>query len=191
LKLHRSDPRCLTTMLQLATPVEFQLELQQLLSDDPELQSLTPKVLNALFQNWYEKGDRLGLAESLREHPGWENIAWRQLARIYAEYRDYRQAYETVMRHITPPALPQPEPDDTIESLATRFRAEGRNVDAGLMLAQAEAQQDKVDDALAILTTLSAVPSAPRAIHFLEAQLQARKGDWQKAWQALSQFIND
>jgi len=191
LELGRSDPRCLTTMLQLATPVEFQLELQQLLTRDPELQSLTPKVLNTLFQNWYEKGDRLGLAESLREHPGWENIAWRQLARIYAEYRDYRQAYETVMRHITPPALPQPEPDDTIESLATRFRAEGRNVDAGLMLAQAEAQQDKVDDALAILTTLPAVPSAPRAIHFLEAQLQARKGDWQKAWQALSQFIND
>jgi len=59
------------------------------------------------------------------------------------------------------------------------------------MLARAEAEHGEIDDALAILKTLSAKPKASRLVYYLQSELWARKGEWQKAWQALSQFIND
>jgi tetratricopeptide (TPR) repeat protein len=192
LELGRSDPRFLPTMLQVASPVEFRLELERLLSNDPELQSLTAKALKSLFQNWYQKGDRLGLAETLHEHPQWQKIAWVELARAYADNQDYRQAYETAARFCVRPQVPQIA-GQSIDSLVRRFEISKNIENDGLAVAIAQANAGELDNALATLKALSAMPDPPRSLYYIEAEILARKGEWQEAWEAITKYqsIND
>jgi tetratricopeptide (TPR) repeat protein len=187
-QLAQTNTKCFLIFLQNADPFEISIELERLLSEDSQLRSFTPAELKTLFSVWYARGDELALAETLRQHPEWQKIAWRELARVYAEHQDYRQAYETVARFSARPRLPDTDPGDSIESLARRFRISGNIENDGLRLALAEANVGEVDDALALLKALSAMPDAPRSLHFLEGDVWARKGEWQKAWQAISQY---
>ena len=189
--LAHSNKNCVMTFLGSAEPTEFEIELQRLLAEDPQLHSFTPADLQRLFRLWYERGDKLRLAETLHEHPDWQKIAWRDLAHVYADYQDYRQAYETVARYSARPQLPNTDPADSIESLARRFRISGNIENDGLPIALAQANAGDLDNALATLKVLSTMPGAPRSLHSVESEIWARKGEWQKAWQALSQFINN
>jgi Flp pilus assembly protein TadD len=127
------------------------------------------------------------LAEAVRAHERWEKIAWRELARVSADYQDYRPAYEKLRQHAGA-ALPDNSPNDTAESLAARFRATGDETD-GLLLARAQAANGDIDDALAVVALLSARPHASPLVHQVEAELWARKEDWAKAWQALWRYV--
>ena len=188
-ELGRENKNCLLVFFRSAGPVEFAVELERLLAQDPGLNSLDEKQKAALFSVWYQTGDKLALAQALREKPDWEKIGWRRLAQVYADYQDYRQAYETGARHITRPSMPEQDPKESVESLALRFKA-GGNPQDGLILALAQANRGQLDEALAVLNVLSSDPRAPRSVYFLESDLWARKGEWQKAWQALSRDIN-
>ena len=97
------NEKCLIEFLRVADETEFQLELQQLLADDENLRLFNDQDLKLLFAKWYEKGDKLWLAETLQEHPDWKKIAWPQLAHTYADYQDFRQAFETASQFLTPP----------------------------------------------------------------------------------------
>src|SRR4029077_4657711 len=121
-KLGENDRHCLLVFLSNADSVEFQIELQRVLADDALLQTFSTKELRALFHYWYEKGDKLGLAQTLQEHPDWEKIAWRDLARVYADYQDYRQAYDTIARFTPRPQIEEPKPRDSVQALAALFR---------------------------------------------------------------------
>jgi hypothetical protein len=186
--LAHSNKNCVMSFLGNAEPTEFAIELQRLLAENPQLHSFTPAELKTLFHIWYERGDKLSLAETLQQHPEWQRIAWRELARVYADYQDYRQAYDTVARFCARPRFPETDSHDSIESLARRFRISGNIENDGLRLALAEANHGEVDDALALLKALSAMPGAPRSLHFLEGDIWARKNEWQKAWQTISQY---
>ena len=165
--------------------------MDQLLSGDPQLHSFTPADLQRLFRLWYERDDKLRLAETLHEHPDWQKIAWHDLAHVYADYQDSRKAYETVARYSARPQLPNTDPADSIESLARRFGISGNIENDGLPIAVAQANAGDLDNALATLKVLATMPGAPRSLHFVESEIWARKGEWQKAWQALSQSIKD
>jgi len=186
-----SNKDCIMIFLQNASPAEFELEVAQLLFEDPELKSFAAAELKRIFRLWYEHGDRLTLAENLRQHPQWQKIAWHELARVYADYQDYRQAYDTVARFCDRPRLPETDPMASIESLAKRFRISGNIENDGMAVILAQANAGELDNALATLKALSAMPDPPRSLNYVEAELWARKGEWQKAWQALSQSVND
>ena len=94
------NEKCLIEFLRDADATEFQIELQQLLAEDGQLQLFNDEDLKLLFAKWYEKGDQLWLAQTLQEHPDWKKIAWPQLARAYANYEDYRQAFETAAQFL-------------------------------------------------------------------------------------------
>ena len=168
--------------------MEFEIELERLLSEDRELHSFTPQELGVIFSAWYEKGDKLWLAETLREHPDWEKIAWRQLVRIYADYQDYRQAYETAQRFVAAPELPKANSLEPLDKLATRFQINRTDLDDGLALYFAQLKEGQIDAALVTLRELIALRGSPKYLWYLEAQLWAQKGEWQKAWRALSRF---
>jgi tetratricopeptide (TPR) repeat protein len=172
--------------LQSATPAEFQIELNRIVGKDPDLGGLTPDQLKRLFELWYEKGEKLSLAETLRAHSEWQEIGWRQLARVYAEFQDYRQAYEIVKRFTPAPAIEIP-PNESVNSLASRFRVTNSDGDS-LALAAAEAKAGQIDDALAVLTVLESRPHPPPLVYYIEADLFTRKADWAKAWQALWKY---
>ena len=121
-------------------------------------------------------------------HPDWEKSGWRELAKIYADYQDFHQAYETLRRNTRVP-LPEMAPNESVNSLANRFRVSDGSETDGLLLARAEADQGQVDDALAVLNVLSRRPRSSPQVTYVEAELWARKSDWAKAWQAMWRYV--
>ncbi|HJT81285.1 MAG TPA: O-antigen ligase family protein [Chthoniobacterales bacterium] len=186
-ELGMSNKRCVLIFLSNATPAEFQFELSRILTENPELRDFEPAELKRLFQLWYEKGEKLSLAETLRSHPKWESIAWYQLARVYADYQDYRPAYEKLREHAGA-TLPDVPPNEPVETLATRFRLDGNEND-GLKLARAQAARGEIDDALAVITVLTSRSRPSPFVHYVEAGLWARKENWSKAWQAMWKYV--
>jgi len=152
------------------------------------MRSLDRKQLLVLFTSWYQRGDKLHLAEFLQENPELQSLVWRQLAHIYADYQDYRQAFETVQRFATPPVIPQKQSSAPLASLETRFKLTPTDVDAGIALYFAQLREGKSDDAFATLQIIAPLPASPKYVFYLEAQTWAEKGEWAKAWKALQQF---
>ena len=186
-ELGRDDNNCVLAYLQLSSPAEFQMEVAGLLAQNADLKGFTAPQLERLFKTWYEKGDKLRLAETLRGHLLWEKIAWRQLARAFADYQDYRQAFETVARFSTPPVLPKIDPTQ-IPLLAARLRVNRDVGNDGLQLATAQFQSGALEDALRTIQIASTAPRAPLALHYMAAQIWASKGDWPKAWQSIAKY---
>jgi O-antigen ligase len=182
--LGRSNRDLLMIYLANARPVEFAMEADELLSEDPQLRSLSQSQLGTLFTAWYQKGDKLALAELLRNNPKWQQSQWRLLARIYADYQDYRQAYETARKFDPLPEIPEQNSNEPLAMAATRFQANRTDVASGLALYIAQLREGQTDAALVTLQKLIALPGSPKYLSYLEAQLWAQHGDWQKAWQA-------
>jgi len=201
-ELADGNKKCLLVFLQNAEPFEFQIELRQLLAEDQSrndrssrnrsgLQSFTPDELKTLFTFWYKKGDKLWLAQTLQEHPEWKKIAWPQLARVYSDYEDYRQAFE-----IADQFLPQKDntesssPTESPLELALRFRNNPADPGAGEALARALAREGKIDGALLTLRAVRALPGSPKYLPALEARLWAKKQDWKRAWNAVAPLVS-
>lgn len=190
-ELGRTNKKCLLVFLQNAAQFEFQIELQQLLADDPELRTFTQGELKALLTFWYKKGDKLWLAETLQQRPEWKKIAWRQLAHVYADYQDYRQAFETADQF-----LPQANvaasssPSESSVELALRFRSNPGDSGAGEALALALAREGKIDGALSTLRAMRDLPGRPEYLPALEARLWAKKQEWKRAWNAVAPLVS-
>jgi tetratricopeptide (TPR) repeat protein len=187
-KLGHVNPQCLPILLQNVDPVEFRIELDRLLADDPELKSLSSEQRKLLFAAWLHKGDQLALADALQRHPDWLTIGWQEFSEALANSGDYRPAYETVIRFIQPPRLPNVPPNDSPQILSMRFRATGNVGIDGLALVQSQITANDLDVALINLKNFSATTNAPPAVYFLESEVWAKKGDWSKAWQAIVKY---
>jgi hypothetical protein len=190
-QLGLSNRKCFFIFLQNAEPVETRIELERVFSQDPQLQTFNQAETKALFHSWYQRGDKLALAQTLQDHPEWQKIAWVELARAYADYQDYRPACETVMRFLAPPDLPEIDPRQSIEALATRFRVNRDSGNDGLVLATAQFKSGALDNALTTISIASTAKRAPRALHYIEAKIWANKQNWPKAWQAIAQYDDE
>jgi hypothetical protein len=186
-KLDRADPRYLPFFLASVNATEFELERERIFAEDPALTSFSPAEQELLFQTWYQKGDKLSLAETVRAHPEWEKIAWRQLALALADLQDYRQAYETVARHSSRPALPEIDPRQ-VPLLSARFQVTRDLGRDGLELALAQFKSATPESALHTIEIASAARGAPRELHYIAAQIWSAKGDWRKAWESIAKY---
>ena len=184
-QLGESNKECLLIFFGSADRIGFEIEIERLLSEDRQLRSFTPKELTVLFRTWYEKGDKLWLVQTLQAHPEWQKIAWRELARVYGDYQDYRQAYKTAQQFLQPPELPQAGSQEPLEGLRARFLVSRNDLGDGLALYFAQIREGQVDEALRTVRELSALPGSPKYLFFLEAQLWAQKELWKEAWEAL------
>lgn len=187
-QLGRENKQCLLIFFQSAGPVEFEVELDRLLSEDPELRTFDRNEKGVLFSAWYRTGDKLVLAQTLQERPEWKEIAWRELAHVYADYQDYRQACETVLQFAPTPELPQPKSQEPLETLKARFLLNRTDIGGGLTLYFAQMKEGQIDDALRTMRELTALPDSPKYLFYLEAQLWVQKKEWKNAWQALARF---
>ena len=186
-ELGAHDPRFVVNTLATADPVEFQLELDVLLTEDPDLQKLKEADLKRVFAIWLQQGDSLRLMEAMKAHPNWRQIGWQFMARAAANVQDYRQAYETAIQHVVPPTLPNLSAAD-IGPLSAQFQ-ESRDIGrTGLALASAQINAEDFDGAFRTLEIAASAPHPLPAIYFLQAQLRARQANWPKAWQALTQY---
>src|SRR6266404_5419831 len=120
-QLGESSKECLLIFFRSADRIDFEIAIERLLREDRQLGSFTPRELEEVFRVWYEKGDKLWLAQTLQEHPEWRKIGWRELARVYGDYQNYRQAYETAQQFVQAPELPQAGSQEPLEGLKARF----------------------------------------------------------------------
>jgi tetratricopeptide (TPR) repeat protein len=187
--LGRNNEKCLLFFFRYASPVEFRVELHRLLADDPELKSFDAAEKGTFFEAWFNHGNKLELAEVVREKPEWRAIAWKQLARAYAEYGDYQNACTTVREFASLPRVPEPPGRLTVADLELQARLHPTDMDTAAALCLAVAKEDRVEEALARLQALHEVKGYPDYLRNLEAQLCERKADWAKAWNALKPFV--
>jgi hypothetical protein len=186
--LIQGDNARLIVFLRNVPPFEFQLELALALSKNPELHSFSGAELAELFTAWYEKGDKIDLIRMLEAHSEWKKIAWRELARAYADHEDFRRAYETGCQFTSRPELPHPPTEEVLEKLKARFLLNRSDMDVGLSLYFAQTREGQTDSALETLRELTALPESPKYLFYLEAKLWGEKREWKKAWEALARF---
>jgi tetratricopeptide (TPR) repeat protein len=187
--LGRDNEKCLLFFFRYASPVEFRVELDRLLADDPELKTFDATEKLTFFEAWFNNGDKLELAESLRARADWRAIAWKQLALAYAEYGDYQNACATVRQFASIPPVPDPPPGLTMADLELQARLHSTDIDTAAALCLALAKEGRVEQALARLQALHGMKGFPDYLRNLEAKLWEGKAEWGKAWNALSPFV--
>ena len=187
--LGRDNKKCLLMFFGSASPVEFRVELDRMLADDPALKAFDAAEKLEFFKAWYRNGDKLELAEALRNKSEWRVIGWKQLARVYADYGDYQNACATVREFASIPLVPNPPARLSSANLELQARLHPTDIDIAAALCLVLAKEDRVEQALARLQALHEVKGYPDYLRNLEAKLWERKGEWGKAWNALKPFV--
>ena len=175
-------------LLQKADRLESDLEISALLTENPELDSFTPAQRKTLFDAWYQHGDRSQLTLALLEHPAWQEDGWPWLARNYADAKNHEAAWAVVRKFATRPALPQPAAEAPRNEIERKFFYHPEDFQNSLALCLAQKKSGETDAALATITALKKIPGCPAYASWIEAELWADKGGWEKAWQAWQRF---
>ena len=158
--------------------------LAQLLKNDPNLQSLSEPEKLALFDLWAERGDLEQLARNIQAHPDWMRYAWLGMAKYHANKKDFRQAYEWTQRFGEAVALPRISGNESLEQLQRRYVSNPDNYITGYALYLEQIQRGRTDDALVTARHFSERPNSPAYFRFLESECWAKKGNWERAWNA-------
>jgi tetratricopeptide (TPR) repeat protein len=174
----------LLLFLETSSKLEFELESEQLLSDDPELKSLSPRERSHFFQMWSEHRKLDDLAPVLFANPAWHAESWPYIARYHAEQGDFKKAYETVKESASMPNIPLIDSGESVPQLERAFYLKSKDLVNGLTLLHAQIREGKLDDAAATIGVLKEATSPPVYLFALEFDLQAKRQNWRKAWSA-------
>lgn len=186
-RLARSDADHYLRFLSLLGPDEFKAELDALFESDAELRGLSAEQRKRLFDLW-RKRDAASLAAKLEANPSWSDVGWLPLAQSLATRRQFEAAYSMAITNVVEPSLPKETREGNVEELE-RIMTAGDDLVTGYALYVNYMRDGREGDALKVLRRLSKGPEAPGYIHYLEAQLAAKAGDWANAWAALHKFI--
>ena len=106
-------------------------------------------------------------------------------ARRKAELSEFEEAYLLAQKVIEPPALPSIKP---AADALREFTLDPGNFAAGFALYSAQIRDGQLADALLTVEKASREPNAPKYLHFLAAELNAKLERWEKAWAELKSF---
>ena len=182
------NPEYQLALLESGSNVEFQAEIEKLILQDPELRMFSHEQRKSLFQTWRRKGGAGRLQQVLLANPQWREEEWSLIASHYADEKDFRQAYETISKFASRPALPKIESHGKRDALERDFLLHSDDPMAGLSLYGLQMSQGHVDEALKTLGMMKRAQSHPRYLPFMEAELHARRQDWESAWAAWVEF---
>ena len=166
----------------------FQRAIEQVLRNDPELNTFAEPEKFALFTLWSERGIPEQLSIKVQEHPNWRPYAWLGLAKFYAGSGDFRAAYELTQRYGEAVALPKIPIAGSFDELRQRYENAPDSYPAGYAFFRAQMDRGRVDDALVTVRHFTERAGAPPYFYFLEAQAWAVKQDWERAWNAWQKF---
>lgn len=186
--LGATNRELLLVLLRDADRVESALEISALLTENPGLEGFTPAQRQALFDAWFQHGDRSQLTLALLDHPAWQADGWSWLARNYADAKNYEAAWAVVRQFAPPPALPQPTAAAPRNELERKFFYHPEDFQNGLALFLAQKESGETDAALTTVAALRKIKDHPAYVPWLEADLQAARGEWEKAWLAWQQL---
>jgi len=183
---HRNSEMLLTYVSQ-AGPVEFQGELKELLSADPELARFNPDQLARFFQAWSKCGDQSWMVREIRKRPAWQAAGWRWSVQDYVAERNFEAAYRTAIPHIAEPRLPSVRGGSLIE-IRQRWLLFPDDIVAAYQLYSRDAASGDSNEALTVLWKVTAMAGCPSYFHYLKAQMLARGDRWEEALSALRAY---
>jgi len=187
-KLADTNLDYLIAFLNYATPDEEKSAIDDLLARDPDLHTLDQAQQKKLFAAWYAHGDQADLAEQLLAHENWQASGWTFLARHFADQRDFELACLTALRHLPTPLVRQIPSDMPLDEMKIRYDSHSDDLAEGIMLCEAQIQDNRIDDALTTIAALEKIKDCPSYIFYLKATLCVKKQEWEEAWNALLQF---
>jgi len=183
------DRELLVVFMTRASPEEFRQELDKLLLEDPELNSLTRDQRKQVFDLWGRKGDARLLEAGLNHHPGWMEAAWLGWATAQARQGRFADACKLVDRFSTRPVLPQLKAQPSEDELRRRLYQTPDDFTVAYALYELRWRAGKTEDALNVLAQATVRQGCPRYLHYLEAVLRSQKGDWPAAWAAWEKYL--
>lgn len=185
-----TDPKYKLTYLSYAADgQDFNRCLDSLLEQDPKLDTLTPDERLALFQLWYQRGDRARLLRMLGQEIAWRKSGWPVLSEDLAAKGDYKGAWQLASENVEPPLGRPFERNGDIPQLSRAFLMHPTDASYGLELYDTQKAKGLFDDALMTLGKLAQLPDPPKRLLYEESQILAKKGDFAKAWEKMSQYL--
>ena len=166
---------------------EFSGVLADLLRRDPA--SFSAKQKQALFAICARRGDLRDLAARAESNPDWMKAGWIFVAEHYASTGNYERAFSVARPFIPSPAPPKEDSSETADELARDVYINPGDFRKGFSLCQREMQSGDSDSALRTAQRLTASDECPATLHLLEADLNARLGNWREAWMALENAV--
>jgi O-antigen ligase/tetratricopeptide (TPR) repeat protein len=182
--LARENREYWLVFLQFAQPLECELQISDLLGQDPPLVTLTRVQRKNLFAIWYERGNRELLISNLLAYPAWLPEGWYWVAEDYVSRSQFREAYELAMRYTPAPSMPLIGSSAPMNELERNFFYHSDDFEYGMDLYFAQRKLGHTKDELDTLLQLAKLPSRPPYILYLVSQLYAEQGMWEEAWQA-------
>jgi O-antigen ligase len=187
-ELSRAHTELVLTYLDRFRGDAFKAALDQFLSVDPDLATLSPDQRVQLLELWSERGDLAKLAAIVHKHAEWLPAASSGISKYRAEQGDFKGATELAMRFGVRPALPQISTREPVDELQRRLAADPANYAIGYSLYRQLRDAGRIDDALLAVRHFTSLPRAPEYFNFLEAECWGAKEDWERAWQAYQKF---
>ena len=110
-------------------------------------------------------------------------------ARRSAEKKDFQTAYKLAKKAVPAPTLPKRSKTSLQDSLRA-FTLDPGNFAAAYVLYSKQVKSRHLAAALMTLEKASREKNAPEYFRYLAAELNARSGEWEKAWGALQQYAH-
>ncbi|MDZ4290220.1 MAG: O-antigen ligase family protein [Prosthecobacter sp.] len=169
---------------------EWQKCMDQLLAEQPTLESFDAEQLKSLFSIWLQRGDRQQLISALERNPRWLVHGWRILAEEYAGRGDFQKAYETANKQQPVRSRPANSATADINALRRAFVFNPADARPGIELFYALRAKGALDEAVYTLQKVSQLPSAPAFLKREQAAIAAEKGDFRQAWELLMAAVD-
>lgn len=186
-----TKPALLAIYLDTApTPVEALGTLQLILQRYPSLEGMGSYERQVVVNRWQSVGDRQKLIAFLEAHPALGPDTWRTKVQLLADEGKLEAAFKLLQQYVRSPASTYSDLSANLAQLDRDFQLYPSDAKRGLYLYAAQRDKGLLDDALATLNKVAALPTRPRHVYFEMANIYAQKSDYPKAWQMAQQYLN-
>jgi hypothetical protein len=168
-------------------PGEMADEVQR----DPTLAQYTPAQRRDLLERWASLDPAAALAY-LRDHPKIVDESWQIEMAALASSGHRGDAFTLARAHLPPLPLPDLALDEVLDDDSLRHAVEQNpaNRAAGVELVKRQTDAKNFDGALATLRLLAQQPTPPPFVSWWMADLLARTGHPDEAWNALQPYLD-
>jgi Flp pilus assembly protein TadD len=196
-------PELLDPLWQLADRLELQVlflnaspggelwqeRLEEVLAQNPRLELADKALLKTLFDAWGARGDRARLVALLTEHPEWLPYGWRHLAEERARAGRFREAFELASTQVPPPPRATSLLASDVPRLERVVLMNPNDPRPAVELYHALCAAGDDKQALRVLEKVARLPNAPPFLPLELAQAHARLGDYERAWQVVTEYL--
>lgn len=162
--------------------------IDDVLREDPELDSLSEYDKYRFFSTWSRWGDRDKLLQTLSSKPVWRKAGWIILADQLAAKDNFKAAYDLALEYVTPPPRQENVSTDDVAGLRRALLVNPGDLKISLDLFEAQRRAGLQRDAITTLELLMKNPDARRRSLYELAPLHAEAGNYAEAWRDIRNY---